>query len=113
MQAASSAIVDRFYTALLSDPEAASFLSHEHVRSRLSRSLEEWLRDLIPPAGVDLAKMIERQSGIGKVHARIDLPLHLMGMGVRLIGRSLAEVVDHKGWDRRSHSSRPRQTAWA
>jgi diguanylate cyclase len=100
VRAASPAIVERFYTALLSDPEAASFLSHEHVRSRLSRSLEEWLRDLIPSAGIDLAKMIERQSWIGKVHARIDLPLHLMGMGVRLIRRSLAEVVDHQGWDR-------------
>lgn len=73
-----------FYKVMLADEAARLFLSHETVQNRLLFSLEGWLEQLFSLSiENDFKKVVERQRHVGEVHARIDLPVHLVLKGAR------------------------------
>ncbi|MCD9030491.1 GGDEF domain-containing protein [Luteimonas sp. Y-2-2-4F] len=88
---------DRFYATLLDDPRAARFLSHEQVRERLHPALQRWLRALLhaTPESVDALIGANRQAGI--VHARIGMPVDLVGRGIRVLRGALLERIRADG----------------
>ncbi len=83
-----------FYDHLLNHPAARSFLSDEIVQSRLKGSQVAWLRDVLRPHDKEEeASFREKQIRVGEVHARIDLPLQLMTLGVRLHKQSFFQLL--------------------
>ncbi|MBL8439352.1 MAG: diguanylate cyclase [Zoogloeaceae bacterium] len=75
-----------FYEVMLGDPSAAQFLAHDVVSERLQRTMQEWLRHLfvgLTPARVGF--LVARETEVGRVHARIKLPLSLMQAGTRTL----------------------------
>lgn len=81
-----------FYQSMLTDANAKLFLSHEIVESRLKSSLQRWLEKLFSVVSEhDFLELVELQKQVGDVHARIDLPVHLVLKGARLIKEKIAE----------------------
>lgn len=88
-------LADRFYEVLLTDPIGTSFLSHDLVRTHLHGTLQTWLRNLFPGAGLqDFDAMARVQEQTGRVHARIHLPLDLVSRATRLLHGSLLDRVN-------------------
>ena len=84
-----------FYDTLLQDAEAAPLLSHELVSTRLHHSLQGWILSLFPLEGPPgFAAMAEQQVRVGKVHARIQLPLRLVTRGARLLRSSIVARLE-------------------
>ena len=72
----------RFYEQMLADPNASLILSHDEVKSRLGRSMQAWLVKVYAAgAGDDFLPLVALQKHVGEVHARIDVPLHLVLSG--------------------------------
>ncbi|MFA5679684.1 MAG: diguanylate cyclase [Pseudomonas sp.] len=89
-------LANHFYSAMLEHREAAQFLSHDEVKTRLSGSMANWIANLY--AGEDIAAIqssIAHQSKIGEVHARISIPVHLVLRGARLLKQQLT-ITLHK-----------------
>lgn len=86
-----SALTNIFYTYFLKMEEAAAFLSHDAVRKHLAPSMERWLISLFDPQHPNINH--EQQRKIGKIHAQLGIPIHLVLRGAILlkneIGRSL------------------------
>ncbi|MGH6761791.1 MAG: diguanylate cyclase [Phyllobacterium sp.] len=83
--------VSFFYTTLLEDADASTFLSSSVVQNQLSRSLREWLLELLSADLVSNTEQFhQRQTMIGKVHARIKVPIHLVMEGASLLKRAVA-----------------------
>ncbi|WP_185267024.1 diguanylate cyclase [Halopseudomonas xiamenensis] len=83
-----------FYAVMLQHPEAALFLSHEEVKSRLSSSMENWVCNLYSTRDTtDIQSVIAHQNKIGEVHARVSIPVHLVLRGARLLKRRLIEIL--------------------
>lgn len=78
-------LVSIFYGAFLQHPAASSFLTHNVVQERLSNSLRNWLLDLWDADLEDASVFQRRQIHIGAVHARINLPMHLVLEGASLL----------------------------
>lgn len=68
---------------MLTDETARQFLSHDQVKSRLSASMELWLRQLAD--GSDLAATLAQQVRIGEIHARVNVPVHVVLRGARCL----------------------------
>ena len=90
-------LVQAFYDTLLKDPEAKAFLHHSIVQERLSRSLHDWLLDLLntDEAANDDA-FVARQVKIGEVHARIKIPMHLVMAGASVLKARLADLLENE-----------------
>ncbi|MDF2493824.1 GGDEF domain-containing protein [Sphingomonas sp.] len=87
-------MVARFYDTLLQDDEAQRFLNHSVVHTRLSTSLLEWLKALFDEADIrDCPRIQERQHVIGQVHARINIPIHLVMQGAAALKARFAQVL--------------------
>ena len=87
-------LANHFYEAMLEDAEAAAFLSHGQVQSRLKPTLQMWLQEvyaLDPEA--DLAAIAQRQIKVGEVHARIDLPVYLVLRGAARIKEGVHQLL--------------------
>lgn len=80
-------LAESFYEAMLSHPEGKKFLSHEVVQTRLSSSLQQWLSHLFLTTHDDEAinRLIEQQIIVGEVHGKIDVPVHLVSRGGRML----------------------------
>lgn len=77
-------LADHFYACLLGDSAASKLLSHEQVKTQLHASLCRWVvRVFAARAGDDLESLVEHQKHVGQVHARIDVPVHLVLRGAR------------------------------
>ncbi|TMS57832.1 diguanylate cyclase [Imbroritus primus] len=78
------ALASRFYDSLLSDAAASQLVSHEQVQVRLHASMMRWITDVFAdPEDIAPQALVERQIRIGEVHARIDVPVHLVLRGAR------------------------------
>lgn len=89
-----TALATHFYTAMLQHKEAAHFLSHDEVKNRLSKSMENWITNLYASHNTtDIQSVIAHQNRIGDVHARISLPVHLVLRGARLLKHQLISVL--------------------
>jgi len=74
-----------FYDQMLEDQEANRFLSHDQVRTRLHGSLQQWIGQLFS-ASADrerLLTLVTQQKQIGEIHARINIPVHVVLRGAR------------------------------
>lgn len=84
-----------FYEQMLQDQAAQLFLSHEAVQSRLMLSMQNWISQLFSvDEQADFIALIELQRKVGEVHARIDLPVHLVLRGARTLKRKFADLLD-------------------
>lgn len=93
--------VNVFFSELLAHPDADFVLNEETVATRLTASLRKWLEDLFAPKGeADIAALIERQRDIGRMHARINIPMHLMVEGLRILRRELSARMQESSMDR-------------
>ena len=90
----SALLADHFYQAMLLDPMAATFLSHEQVQSRLTMTMQGWLQEvfLLDP-DADLVQVAQRQMKVGEVHARIDLPVHLVLRGASRVKEAIHNLL--------------------
>ena len=87
-------LAGHFYTAMLQHSEAAQFLSHDEVKSRLSKSMQNWICSLYSTQNIgDIRTVIAHQHKIGEVHARISIPVHLVLRGARLLKGRLKEFI--------------------
>ncbi len=92
VQENSSALADLFYQQMLADPGASSFLNHDKVKTQLHGSLQRWMINLVSVADdADLQAVIAQQVLVGDIHARIDVPVHLVLRGARYLKDGLAD----------------------
>ena len=83
-----------FYKHMLEDPAAAQFLSHEQVQSRLSKSMQRWIITLFSLTDADdLQPILAQQKHVGDVHARIDIPVHLVLRGARVLKETAHQLL--------------------
>lgn len=88
----SQSIADAFYEEMLAIPETEPFLDNKLVDKRLRHSLSAWLKMLFKPRSQeDVEYYITRQREIGNVHARIDVPMHLVNHGIRTLKRECCQ----------------------
>ena len=88
-------LAESFYQHMLEDPHAAQFLSNEQVQERLSGSMQNWIITLLSlSAADDLRPVIAQQKHIGDVHARIDIPVHLVLRGARVLKETVAHLLN-------------------
>ena len=89
-----TALAVHFYTAMLEHREAAQFLSHDEVKTRLSKSMENWITNLYNShETTDIQSVIAHQNKIGEIHARISIPVHLVLRGARLLKQELISIL--------------------
>ena len=87
-------LAQRFYDAMMEDAAAAQFLSHDQVQSRLHKSMQLWVAAVLAASpDEDLTALVARQIHIGEVHARIDLPVHLVLRGARCLKDALHDLL--------------------
>lgn len=75
-----------FYSSFLQDDNAKRFLSHELVAHKLESSLQRWMIGLLgDPNNIDVPRIVAQQQKVGEVHARLMVPIPLVGRGSRLL----------------------------
>lgn len=85
------ALASLFYEQMLADPAASALLSHDQVKTRLHGSLQRWIVNLFGVSSEsDLQAVIAQQALVGDVHARIDVPVHLVLRGARYLKQGIA-----------------------
>lgn len=89
------AVAEVFYRRLLEEPCAAAYLPAGQAQSRLLATLAEWVRELFRPleSAEAVEAYIRRQLLVGSVHARIDLPMMLVGYGAFTLKSEIARHV--------------------
>ena len=80
-------LAESFYEVMLSHKEASQYLDNQVVQTRLKGSLQTWLTKLFDPnvGEEDLDNTIQTQLHIGEVHGRINIPVHLVSRGGRVL----------------------------
>ena len=74
-----------FYDRLMNNRDAVTFLSQKMVQERLHNSLSDWLMKMFERTAEDVDAFIREQRKVGEVHARIDVPIHVVMQGARLL----------------------------
>ena len=87
--------VDVFYGRLMNNRDAAAFLSQKIVQERLHNSLSDWLVKLFQRRPEDVAAFVREQRKIGEVHARIDVPIHVVMQGARLLKNEIIRQLEN------------------
>ncbi|MGB4498486.1 MAG: GGDEF domain-containing protein [Methylococcaceae bacterium] len=84
-----------FYRELLNNEKAVRFLNNDLVKNHLRATLSKWLFDMLTYQETvdDLHKMYLYQREIGKIHARIDLPMSLVDHAMGLVKLQVALVL--------------------
>lgn len=85
-------LADRFYAELFRDGRAAAILDHDLVNTRLRTATARWLVQLFDPA-VAHAELDRTQRRTGEVHARIGVPVQLVGRGARVLKREICNAL--------------------
>lgn len=84
-----------FYEKMMQDSAAKLFLSNETVHERLMPSMQNWLTQLFSVTiEADFIALIALQKKVGEVHARIDLPVHLVLHGARTLKHKFSLLLD-------------------
>ncbi|MDD2884093.1 MAG: GGDEF domain-containing protein [Dechloromonas sp.] len=85
------ALAECFYRNMLADPEAAAFLSVQAVSARLKPGMARWLEQLLcHENAAQLEAVLAMQHHVGEVHARAEIPVHLVARGMRLLKREIS-----------------------
>lgn len=94
IEEAADQVAQTFYDVLMKHNTARSFLSEDVVQQRLMHAQKQWIVETLAPHTPDEKETFEaRQAHIGQVHARIELPLQLMMLGVRLQKRAFFDTL--------------------
>ena len=89
-----SELAQAFYNFMMEDPGAAPFLSVKAVEDRLKPGMERWLERLFcHESSEDLEAVLAMQRHIGTVHARAEIPVHLVARGMRLLKREIITLL--------------------
>ncbi len=89
-----SNIVNIFYSELVGHPDAGIFLDNEIVAERLTLALCDWLKMLFSPrTEAEVESYVAFQTHVGQVHARLNIPMHLVVDGMRVVRREICELV--------------------
>lgn len=83
-----------FYTVVLTDSQAAEFLSNEQVERQLKAALARWIEEVLACQVGDVERLIEVQQTIAAVHARIGISVELVEMGFRVLKKLLYPVIN-------------------
>lgn len=87
-------LADHFYARLLTDSAASKILSHEQVKDRLHSSLCGWISSVFAARiDDDFGPLVALQKQVGQVHARINVPVHLVLRGARHLKERFAQVI--------------------
>ncbi|UDL05824.1 GGDEF domain-containing protein [Marinobacter sp. CA1] len=90
----SQVLADHFYQVMMEDESASVFLSHDQVRHRLHGSMKTWLERLCTvDEHYDMRAVIAQQIKVGEIHARIDVPVHLVLRGARTLKDRFRELL--------------------
>lgn len=93
-QTQSHALAEHFYSAMLEDEAASSLLSHEQVQARLLGSMERWMvQVLATPDSEDMEALVAQHVKIGEVHARVDVPVHVVLRGARRLKEGVQQAL--------------------
>ncbi|PKN55121.1 MAG: hypothetical protein CVU56_23090 [Deltaproteobacteria bacterium HGW-Deltaproteobacteria-14] len=96
----SDKIVESFYATLMGNPEAATYLSHALVQTRLRAALGRWLGQVFSVRSAEeAATLLRAQEAVGAIHARVEMPLCLLAQAARIIRRVITEELGRAGWD--------------
>lgn len=87
-------IAETFYSYMLQNAEARRYLSNELVSSRLRDSMGRWIASVFRPLDeAQVIAFIGWQQEVGHIHARINIPVRLIGMGIRLIKQEVSHLI--------------------
>jgi diguanylate cyclase len=86
-------LADHFYSYMMGHPQASVFLDHDAVHARLHGSMMRWLKEIFDHPLQDEKAVVAYQRLVGEVHARIQVPVHLVARGARLIKLDLYEAL--------------------
>lgn len=86
------ALSARFYDELFKHARAAAILDHDLVNSRLRDATARWLTQLFDPS-IPHADLDRTQRRTGEVHARIGVPVQLVGRGARVLKREICAAL--------------------
>ena len=86
-------LADRFYEYMMGHPQASVFLDHESVHTRLHGSMTRWFNEIFQHPLQDEKAVVAHQRLVGEVHARIQVPVHLVARGARLIKQDLSAAL--------------------
>lgn len=79
-------LADHFYRQMLQDDVAAALLDHTQVQQRLQASMRAWVASVFSATvQTDLLPLVAQQKRIGEIHARINIPMHVVLRGARAI----------------------------
>ncbi|ADV26862.1 diguanylate cyclase [Pseudoxanthomonas suwonensis 11-1] len=87
------ALADHFYDGMLQDPRANRFLDPGQVQARLKPSMQRWLHQLVQADAAAVEALHQLQEHVGQVHARIGIPVDLVGRGMRLLKERMHEGI--------------------
>ena len=83
-----------FYNVILSDPEAAAFLTNEQVEKQLKKALAVWTENILSCTPDKVEEMITAQQKIGEIHARIGIPVQIVEMGARTLKKLIFPLIE-------------------
>ncbi|SPU50438.1 diguanylate cyclase [Bordetella trematum] len=87
-------LADYFYESMLADDAAAFFLSDKLVQEKLHASLQAWMRSIFGAALTqEFEATVAFQQRVGEVHARINIPVHLVMRGTRALIRRMQTIL--------------------
>jgi diguanylate cyclase len=91
-----------FYRQLLNNELAIRFLNHDVVKNRLRATLAKWLCDSLTyqETAEHLHQSYLYQREIGKIHARIDLPMSLVDHAMGLVKLQVSRVLKESNLER-------------
>lgn len=92
----SAECVGRFYETLLMHPDAILFLSNKLVDTRLRSALAAWLDKLFSIDHWNATCLVEVQEKIGQAHARVQVPIHLVLRGSRILKREIGHYLEQE-----------------
>ena len=94
------ALAHHFYEHMLENPDSSPYLSHEQVRTQLSSSLQRWIINVFAAERPEqIHECIRLQEHVGKVHARIEVPISLVLRGARQLKTHLSRLLAERGLD--------------
>jgi len=86
-------LADAFYAEMLSRSDSKLFLTNEEVKNRLNSSMQMWIKELFSGNGVSGSEdFVLTQKKVGDVHARINLPVHLVLRGAAILKTEIHDL---------------------
>lgn len=90
-----------FYKEMLTSADSKLYLDNQEVKNRLHSSMQAWLKQLFDIKLEDqLGQFAATQKKVGEIHARINLPIHIVLRGAIIFKRELyALIQDEQQFD--------------